>query len=112
MWTISPSLPFKTWPSSRSNRRHRPLGEPALFTDRSSGPVTGWAWSFGDGGTSSEQNPSHAFSSDGTYEVTLTAVYADGELHRTHWVNVGDAGDVFGDGFESGDTDNWTFTVP
>ena len=88
------------------------VGEPALFTDRSSGPVTGWGWSFGDGGTSSEQNPTHAFSSDGIYEVTLTAIYADGELQRTRWVNVGNAGAVFEDGFESGDTDAWSDVGP
>ncbi len=88
------------------------VGEPTLFTDRSSGPVIGWSWDFGDGGTSTEADPTHAFLSDGVYEVTLTAIYNDGELHRTHWVNVGDAGDVFGDGFESGDTDAWSLTFP
>ena len=87
-------------------------GEPVLFTDRSSGPVIGWSWSFGDGGTSTEQNPTHAFSADGLYEVVLTAIYADGELHRTRWVSVGDAGNLFGDGFESGDTDAWSDAVP
>ena len=42
------------------------------FTDNSSGGVTGWSWSFGDGGTSVSQNPSHSFTSPGTYTVTLT----------------------------------------
>ena len=88
------------------------VGEPALFTDRSSGPVIGWSWSFGDGGTSFEQNPTHAFSTDGLYEVILTAIYADGELQRTRWVSVGDAGNVFGDGFESGDIDAWSGVNP
>jgi hypothetical protein len=32
------------------------------FTDLSLGNVTEWSWSFGDGTTSSEQNPSHTYS--------------------------------------------------
>jgi PKD repeat protein len=32
-----------------------------------------YAWTFGDGGTSSSQNPSHAYSSTGSYPWTLTA---------------------------------------
>ncbi len=40
------------------------------FTDRSSG-VTGWAWAFGDGNTSSSQNPSDIYVSPGSYTVQL-----------------------------------------
>jgi PKD repeat protein len=51
------------------------------FTDTSrdsDGRVVGWSWTFGDGGTSGEQNPSHTFSAAGTYTVTLTATDDDG----------------------------------
>jgi PKD repeat protein len=51
------------------------------FTDASrdgDGSVVGWRWDFGDGGTSGEQNPSHAFPAAGTYTVTLTAADDDG----------------------------------
>ncbi len=41
------------------------------FTDQSIGADT-WSWNFGDGGTSTLQNPVHAYSSVGTYTVTLT----------------------------------------
>jgi len=44
------------------------------FTDRSDdldGEVTVWAWDFGDGETSTEQNPAHSYSHSGTYSVTL-----------------------------------------
>jgi PKD repeat protein len=40
------------------------------FTDRSSG-ATSWNWDFGDGKTSSVQNPVHIYTSSGTYTVTL-----------------------------------------
>jgi PKD repeat protein len=46
-------------------------GQSVLFTDRST-DATSWAWSFGDGGTSTSQNPVHAFAATGTYNVTLT----------------------------------------
>ena len=43
------------------------------FTDTSSGEVSGWSWNFGDGGTSTQANPSHTYNAVGTYTVTLTA---------------------------------------
>lgn len=43
------------------------------FTDRSTddGTIGGWSWDFGDGGTSTEQSPSHSFATSGTYPVRL-----------------------------------------
>lgn len=41
------------------------------FTDISAGTPELWAWDFGDGGTSSAQNPSHTYTASGTYTVTL-----------------------------------------
>jgi PKD repeat protein len=46
------------------------------FTDQSTdsdGSVIQWNWDFGDGNTSSAQNPTHTYGSDGNYTVTLTA---------------------------------------
>ena len=42
------------------------------FTDESTGDITGWSWNFGDGGSSTAQNPSHEYTSGGTYTVSLT----------------------------------------
>jgi len=42
------------------------------FTDQSTNNPTSWDWDFGDGGTSTEQNPSHVYSTVGTYTVSLT----------------------------------------
>jgi len=36
------------------------------------GTITDYLWSFGDGQTSTEQNPTHTYTQDGTYTVTLT----------------------------------------
>lgn len=43
------------------------------FTDRSTGAPTSWAWDFGDGSAAStEQSPSHIYTSTGQYNVGLT----------------------------------------
>ncbi len=49
-----------------------------VFTDASTNAPTSWAWDFGDGGTSTAQNPSHIYTVAGTYTVTLTATNAYG----------------------------------
>jgi PKD repeat protein len=42
------------------------------FTDLSTGNPTSWQWDFGDGTTSTEQNPTHVYEREGAYDVTLT----------------------------------------
>lgn len=42
------------------------------FKDQSSGNINSWNWDFGDGFSSTEQNPSHQFSEAGTYQICLT----------------------------------------
>ncbi|MEW5994254.1 MAG: PKD domain-containing protein [Candidatus Zixiibacteriota bacterium] len=43
------------------------------FTDLSSGNPTSWSWDFGDGGTSTAQNPLYTYTTAGTYTVSLAA---------------------------------------
>ena len=47
------------------------------FTDLSSNAVS-WFWEFGDGTTSTLQNPSHVYVSGGSYNVSLTITTSDG----------------------------------
>jgi len=42
------------------------------FEDFSTIPNTCWSWDFGDGGTSTEENPSHTYTQPGIYDVFLT----------------------------------------
>jgi len=42
-----------------------------VFTDSSKNRPTAWAWDFGDGTTSAEQNPSHNYTRAGLYTVSL-----------------------------------------
>ena len=43
------------------------------YTDTSLNTPNGWIWDFGDGATSREQHPTHAYAATGTYTVSLTA---------------------------------------
>ncbi len=45
---------------------------PVQFTDHSSGEPTSWEWDFGDGSSSVDQNPTHVYSTAGTFSVSLT----------------------------------------
>ncbi len=42
------------------------------FTDTSAGSPTAWSWDFGDGNTSTNENPLHTYSTAGTFRVNLT----------------------------------------
>lgn len=48
-----------------------------LLTHRYSPAVEQYSWTFGDGATSNISNPSHSYSSDGTYKITLTTSSCD-----------------------------------
>ncbi|WAI02462.1 PKD domain-containing protein [Methanogenium organophilum] len=66
--------------------------EYVYFTDTSDGYPTGWEWDFGDNTGSESQNPSHKYSSDGTYTVELTVKktgLSSDSVTRT--ITVGDA---------------------
>jgi PKD repeat protein len=66
------------------------------FSDASTGIVETWSWNFGDGGTSSEENPTHAYNITGSYTVTLTVTGPDGidtEI-KTDYITVTDPGSV------------------
>ena len=47
------------------------------FSDLSQGIPTSWLWNFGDGTTSTSQNPSHSYA-QGTYDVSLTVTNSEG----------------------------------
>jgi len=67
--------------SSNATSGNAPLS--VQFKDESTNSPTGWEWNFGDGKTSTEQNPSHTYETVGTYTVNLTAMNYGGSNSTT-----------------------------
>jgi PKD repeat protein len=62
------------------------IGLSVDFTDQSTdsdGSVVAWSWNFGDGATSTAQNPSHTYAASGAYSVTLIVTDDDGAMDTT-----------------------------
>ncbi|WP_035794621.1 collagenase [Kitasatospora mediocidica] len=49
----------------------------------SSAKITSWNWTFGDGTSSTQQNPSHTYAAAGTYTVVLTVTDSSGKSAST-----------------------------
>lgn len=67
---IDPGQEVKTKIKFAVKRAEAPLT--IAFADRSKGNITSWLWDFGDGQTSTEQNPVHTYSAKGKYRMVLT----------------------------------------
>ncbi len=53
------------------------FGDDNTFTINNTQGIQSQFWNFGDSQTSTEQNPTHTYTSAGTYTVTLTVTYTD-----------------------------------
>jgi PKD repeat protein len=76
-YVIQPSpTPASTSSSGGVNTSESCLGTPFNFIDNSTVPapyiIDGWLWDFGDGNTSTLQDPSHTYATPGNYTVTFT----------------------------------------
>lgn len=62
-----------------------------IFSDTSINDPATWLWDFGDGTTSTQQNPTHTYEQDGTYTVSLTATNASGSdaMIKTNYISAG-----------------------
>jgi PKD repeat protein/Zn-dependent protease len=61
------------------------------FTDRTNGAPDSWNWDFGDGSTSREQNPTHAYTQAGIFSITLSSgnEFGTGQITKTGIINTG-----------------------
>jgi PGF-pre-PGF domain-containing protein len=57
------------------------------FTDASQN-ATGWNWDFGDGATSTEQNPAHTYFSAGNFTINLKVTNAEGTDSKNATITV------------------------
>jgi len=78
---ISPDADFTASPQSGA----APLT--VQFTDTSL-RAAAWSWNFGDGATSTEQNPAHTFTAAGAYNVELTVTNEAGSSSRFMTITV------------------------
>lgn len=60
------------------------------FTDASTNGATSWSWDFGDGTSSTLQSPTHIYTTNGSYTVTLTATNQFGSDNQvfTNYINI------------------------
>lgn len=72
---ISENIPIAKF-STSVKKGYAPLS--VTFTDLSANVPTSWLWNFGDGQTSAEKNPTHIYTTAGSYAVTLTAANGAG----------------------------------
>jgi photosystem II stability/assembly factor-like uncharacterized protein len=99
-FTGPPGPPVNQPPQASFN--YLTTGLSVALTDTSSdndGTIASRLWNFGDGATSTEQNPTHAFASADTYHVSLTVTDDDGDTDSTlrFIVVQSGPGGIFGD---------------
>jgi PKD repeat protein len=75
-----PTANFSFYPSTAK------INDTIQFTDTSidtDGIITLYLWNFGDGTTSTSKNPTHRYTANGTYSITLEITDNDGAINLT-----------------------------
>ena len=74
-------------------------GDTTRFNDRTLNEPTSWLWSFGDGNTSTDQEPEHVYNSAGTFTVELTATNESGasSLEKPDFITIIETGTLTDD---------------
>ena len=79
--TVQNRNPTAAFEYNPKNSPHPTTLDTVSFTDTSTdsdGTLASWYWNFGDGATSTERNPTHKYTTGGTYTVSLKATDNDG----------------------------------
>ncbi|MBT8260736.1 MAG: PKD domain-containing protein, partial [Bacteroidia bacterium] len=78
----------------------------AIFTNTST-DATDYSWDFGDGNSSTDENPTHTYAADGPYTVTLTATNTVGSSQVSKSLVVGNPTNLITNGTFD-DATGWT----
>ncbi len=91
---VGPTADFGYLPVSPTDSQSVTFNDTSIDLD---GDIVSWLWDFGDGSTSTLQNPSYQYSDNGTYTVTLNVTddddATDGTSHQISVSNVGPTAD-------------------
>ncbi len=80
---------------ANANYQYQTSSLTMITTDMSTGSnLTGWSWTFGDGGTSNDQSPIHTYAAAGIYEVCLSVENGCGVSQTCSQVEVTSSGSV------------------
>ncbi|MCT4581186.1 MAG: PKD domain-containing protein [Flavobacteriales bacterium] len=74
--TLTQTIDIYALPVTSFSANDTCLGDLTSFTNQTTisiGTIAAWAWDFGDGNTSTNQDDVHTYSADGVYQVSLTA---------------------------------------
>jgi len=104
-----PKAPANDAPIANANGPYTgAVGDPVQFSSDGSidpnGTIQSYSWDFGDGNSSSEANPSHAYEDAGEFNVTLTVTDNDGAIGTDVTTANIDSAAASGDPIARGDT--------
>ena len=74
--TVMP-MPLPQFTAFPVSQIYSPTGNQVTFTNTTNAGTWTWLWKFGDGATSSDQNPVHNYTALGTFNVVLTVSNAN-----------------------------------
>jgi PKD repeat protein len=83
--TIKPK-PAAAFSPTAYHRNYSDAGNVVNFSNETNAGTWTWSWSFGDGGTSTVINPSHTYTSIGTFDATLEVSNGTCSQKVTHQV--------------------------
>ena len=85
--TVMP-VPFPQFTAFPVSQIYNAAGNPVTFTNTTNPGTWTWLWRFGDGTTSTDQNPAHTYTALGTFNVVLSVSNANCSDSVKHPVTV------------------------
>jgi PKD repeat protein len=84
------------------------VGFTSAAIDSTGHAISNWTWDFGDGATSGVQNPSHTYTTAGTFAAALIETNSSGVPIAGSVATITVSGLILNGGFETGDFTGWT----